>query len=579
MEITLTKANKFRIDCKFADNIKLDKLPAKRYYKKGRCWMAPALGRNASFLLANFRDCMSPAAIEAAELSVARRAVNRQPFPADYRFKTTPMDHQLKALNYTWGLRRYALHMEMGTGKTKIAVDRLCAMFQLGMIGKAVVFSPVAVRRVWVREFATHGTVPVTVFIVKDMEMKRQQRVFTELLQSPDPVVFVCGAESLQQGFQKGRAYDTTIEVMTAGVPIAVVNDESHLFKGPDSNRSLNVEHLTQNIFDMGNMTGTPVSQGPLDLYMQFQILDPNILGFGDFYSFRNHFAEMGGYENREVVSYKNIEELTALIAPYTYTVTKDEVLDLPPKVMTVRYVTLSESQRQAYNNIRANGEALIQSAVKAGKSVELVVEEILAEYNMLQQISSGFVRYNEVDNATDTVTRREEVLITPDKNPKIKELLKILEENPTRQVLVWAKFKREIDDIVQALKDNRIGVRSYTGATSHEDRQINEDDFNAGKYRVFVSNAATGGTGLTLNAASLVVYYTNDFRLVMRLQSEDRCHRKGQDKSVLYVDLLCEDTKDDDIYEALASKQDVATYIRKSVQAAYCGAGLGVVQ
>jgi len=129
-------------------------------------------------------------------------------------------------------------------------------------------------------------------------------------------------------------------------------------------------------------------------------------------------------------------------------------------------------------------------------------------------------------------------------------------------KVIIWSRFRHDIKKIKKAL-DKTYGsgtVVTYYGDTSQEDRDKAIDRFqNDKETRFFVGNAQTAGRGLTLTAATNVIYYSNDFNLETRIQSEDRCHRIGQKNNVLYVDLVVPDSIDVHIVKVLQSKITLA--------------------
>lgn len=562
------KTRKFLIDCPFALNHLIAGLPNKRWQKHSRQWHAPALSRNAEFLLTAAGDghiSLSEAARTAAEEAVSRVSVVYQKFPEDHPWKTRPMSQQIRALDHAWGLEACAFFMEMGTGKTKTAIDWAEASVRAGRFQHLVVFCPNAVGQTWVNEFAKHGG-QIQPFLFST-ENCRKTTFLKEVYAASrkGPVALIVGAESIQGREAGGAAYDAVTaflcdQALALGHKYGMVADESHLYKNHDANRSKNVKTIAQGAVRRIIMTGTPLAHGPLDLFMQFEILDPNIIGIGDYYSYKTRYAVMGGFENKEVVGYQNMDELMALLKPYVFQCTKEEVLDLPPKSYQVRYVNLAPEQEKLYKTLTKTKEAEIRGA--SGQAIEIQVNMVL-ELNLLQQqIVGGFISYREEDGKFREVQQ----VIEGKRNPKIREILAIAEENPGRQMIVWAKFRREIADIVAALTEAGYACSQYHGGLTPEEREQQLQEFKAGGTQFFVSNTQTGGTGITINEAKTVIYYSNSFKLIDRLQSEDRNHRIGQEDHVLYIDLVAKGTVDETVSKALASKKDMATYVRESM-------------
>lgn len=543
-------SNRFVVQCTLMENALISKIPSKRYDRRKDLWNVQNLNRNCQYMLDHLRQYMTAEAVEVARETVSKSAVKYEPFPAWYKYKTKPYEHQRRALDFAYGLKRFALFMEMGTGKTKTVIDLYSAHFMSGKIDTWIVFCPVDLKKNWQREIAIHS--PLTDIPVYTIDAgKKGEKAVQEALQQ-ERFIAIVGIESLSVGFKKGTAYHATLDLVV-NRKVAVCIDESHNCKSPDANRAKNVLQLSQTARVMNIMTGTPTSQGFIDLYMQFEILDPNILGFGSFYAFRSRYAVMGGYENKQIVSYQHIDELMDLIKPVTFQCTKEEALDLPPKTYTVLEVEMSPEQKKAYKQIDED------MRTKLFDDVEVTIEHMMTKFGALQQISGGFLNYD-----TEWSERKPQELVSPDKNPKIREIIKLAQEHPEKSIIIWAKYRHEIDMIKRALEPFG-GVSEYHGGV--EDRMDQVDAFNNRTNRFFVSNQQTGGTGLNLVVSDLVIYYSNSFRLVDRMQSEDRCHRIGQtSKKVTYVDLWCTDTKDEHIHTAIANKQDLADYLRSKL-------------
>ena len=155
--------------------------------------------------------------------------------------------------------------------------------------------------------------------------------------------------------------------------------------------------------------------------------------------------------------------------------------------------------------------------------------------------------------------------LIKAIKNNRIQELLNVLEET-TGKVIIWAVYRHDIQAIEKAIGDiyGKESVASYYGDTKDTIRQSIVDrcmDVND-HLRFFVGNPKTGGYGLTLTSSHTVVYYSNDYSLEVRMQSEDRAHRIGQKSSVTYVDIIAEETVDTKIVKSLRKKINIASEV-----------------
>jgi SNF2 family DNA or RNA helicase len=265
-------------------------------------------------------------------------------------------------------------------------------------------------------------------------------------------------------------------------------------------------------------LTGSPVTRNPLDLYSQCEFLDPYLLDFASYYAFRNRYAEMrqiniAGRMINLVSGFKNLEELSEKLKPFSYRVLKEDCLDLPEKIYMKRSITLTTEQERIYEQMKKEALATLN-----GKTITTM--NVLTQLMRLQQITCGHFK---ADDGT----------IQEIKSNRLSELMDILDE---------------VD---------------YYGLTPQDQRTINRKKFQENKKcRFLVGTPQTGGYGITLTAANTVIYYSNGYDLEKRLQSEDRAHRIGQKKAVTYVDIIAEETVDNKIVKALRKKVNIASEV-----------------
>jgi len=296
-------------------------------------------------------------------------------------------------------------------------------------------------------------------------------------------------------------------------------------------------------------MTGSPVTKNPLDIYSQCEFLDPFLLNFSSYFAFRNRYAEMktayiAGRSIQLVSKFRHLDELAESLLPFSYRVLKKDCLDLPEKVWTKRNITLTTEQSKIYQSMKEKAIAMLN-----GKKLTTV--STLTQLMRLQQITCG--HFVADDGTTQEV-----------KSNRLPELLNVLEEMEGKAI-IWAHFQQDIKNIVKEItKLHGPGsVVDYYGLTEKDKRQGNITKFmNDPECRFFVGTPATGGYGLTLTSANTVIYYSNGYDLEKRMQSEDRAHRIGQKKSVTYVDIICNQTVDQKIVQALRKKINIASQV-----------------
>ena len=250
----------------------------------------------------------------------------------------------------------------------------------------------------------------------------------------------------------------------------------------------------------------------------------------------------MGGFENRQIVSYQNTEELINSIEGSSYRVLKKDCLDLPSKIYQRHYVELSPKQRKVYNEMKKNFITELE-----GESV--TAPEAITRLLRLQQILCGWF------------PTEDKVVPIDAKNVRLEALKEVLSDIDSK-VIIWARFKADLRAIQGMLGDSAV---AYHGDVTNDLREVAVQRFqNDPKIKYFIGQPQSGGIGLTLTAAHYAIYYSNSFDLETRLQSEDRCHRIGTTKNVTYIDLESPKTIDTKIIRALRDKKNLADYINK---------------
>ena len=465
-----------------------------------------------------------------------------------YKFKTPPYKHQLKALEMSWSKPYFALFMEMGTGKSKVLLDNIAMLYDAGKINGALIVAPKGVVGTWYRqEIPTHlpDHIENTPVLWQANITKGQSKKLGNLFRTGEELhILIMNVEafSTQKGVDFARKFLSCHNTLMA-------IDESTTIKNPDAKRTKNICKLSEGVKYRRILTGSPITKSPLDLYKQCEFLYPELLGHSSYYSFRTRYAVMktanfGGRSVQIVAGYSNLAELSDKLKPFSFRVLKDECLDLPPKTYMKRIIKLTPEQEKIYKQMKH-----LAMAEMEGKS--MTTATVLTQLMRLQQINCGHFT---ADDGT----------IKDIKNNRISELLDTLEEIHGK-VVIWGHYQHDVETIVEHLK-KRYGdnsVVTYYGLTPTSERQKNIENFqNNEECRFFVGTPQTGGYGITLTAASTMIYYSNGYDLEKRQQSEARIDRIGQHFPMTYIDLMVEDTVDERIVKALRKKVNIATQI-----------------
>lgn len=454
-----------------------------------------------------------------------------------YQFKTEPFDHQRKALDLSWNKKNYAYFMEMGTGKTKVAIDNIGILKLQDEIDIAIIAAPKSVYLNWENEISTHlsDQVPYKVFA-----WQRDKKPIDDAILDKKLGIYLVNIEALSH--KSGVKF--VKELLLRYRNSIFIVDESTTIKNQGAMRTKAVLKIAPQSKYRRVLTGSPVTKSPLDLYTQCAFLSPQLLGFSSFYTFRARYAVMDQIRvgnDRYILApkyYTNLEELEAKLAEFSYRVRKDDCLQLPKKNRYIRQIDLTGEQQKVYEELKQRALAIIEDE-------QVSFNNKLTELLRLHQVTCGFVK-------GDSGLVREFK-----KCPKTEELMNIIDETDSK-IIIWANYVHNIETIIAKLKA-KFGEKSTVGiygAVSLSDRQQAVKSFQEDPdCRFFVGNPTTGGFGLTLTKASYVIYFSNTFNLEVRQQSEDRAHRIGQESDVTYIDLIAPGTIDQYILRTLQSK------------------------
>lgn len=452
--------------------------------------------------------------------------------------------HQRRALDLMDGRTAFALFMEQGTGKSRVILEDATRLYLRGEIAALLVVAPNGVHAAWEDEAKRWLTIPHAVHVWRGGTSKREQDALARLV-TADGVLRILLMNIEATRTERGFAWAARL---LRSAPSMFVVDESTRVKTPSAKQTKACWRLARLAAYRRIATGTPITQSPLDLWAQLRVLDDAPLGFRSFYAFRNRYAIMkeryipGRKPFKEIVGYQRLEELKQRIAPLSYRITKSECLDLPDKIYERRYVELSPEQRRIYAAIADR----VRVELRSGR---ITTAQVLTKLLRLQQVLGGFVHYD--DGRTERISDL----------PRLRVLMEAVEDAPGK-VIVWARFVDEIRLLVDTLRE-RYGhdaVVEYHGSTPHDARREVVRRFQEDSAcRIFVGQPRCAGIGLTLTAADTVIYYSNDYSLETRLQSEDRAHRIGTRKSVVYIDLIARGTVDERVVDALRRKRDLA--------------------
>ena len=465
-----------------------------------------------------------------------------------FEFKTKPYAHQLDAFKKSCEQENWALFMEMGCGKSKVLIDNAAYLYQEGKIDAVIIIAPKGVYTNWTnKEIPIHlpDRIPAKLTTWRTNLTKATRKELTEGLENKEGLnILVANIEAFVS-----KNFNQYVQKYIAGRRFMLVVDESTTIKNPTAKRTKACIALGDSALYRRVLTGSPVVQSPLDLWSQCAFLDKKLLGFNSYYGYQARYAvtrkmSTSTHSFNKVVGYRNIEELHSKLGAFSSRVLKKDCLDLPDKVYTIREVEMTKEQQEHYNSLKEFAVTLLDN--------DEVVSTPAAMTQMLrlQQVLCGYLKTDDGE-------------LVAIKNNRLSALLETIEEI-SGKVIIWARFRKDIQDIVKALQKEygEGSAGAYYGSTEPKVRELLIDRFQSPSEacRFFVGNPQTAGFGLTLTAASNVIYYSNDFNLENRVQSEDRCHRIGQKNKVTYIDLMTRNSIDQYIVKKLQSKIKIAS-------------------
>lgn len=477
----------------------------------------------------------------------------------EFPFVIEPFEHQLRHLQERINDKSWGLLWEQGTAKTKPVIETAAFQFSNGTIDGLLVVAPPGVERNWntdeipkhlPAEFALDTMIGV--FSTARKHTQNHIRMMNALLRFNGLAVLLISYNA----FMTSEGKDLVWKFLKKRKTLMVL-DEAHNIKSPNAKRTKSIIAAGRYPVMKRILTGTPIAVGPFDLYSQIKFLDEwfwKNRGIHGSVEFRNYFGRwltrsdhklLHGYDPGydQLIEYQNLDQLTEWLKEISDRVLKDDVLDLPPKLYTKRYFDLSREQKAAYEELK---EELMLEIGDHLVTAELPIVKLLR----LQQIACNYVPLG-VDEPDHMFS---------EKNPRMNVMEDIRDATFTPGI-IWARFRHDVDQLMDLF--GKTAVR-YDGSVDEDQAERNKLAFQRGDAQWFIGTAAKGGPGLTLTQAKVMVYYSNSFKLIDRLQSEDRCHRAGMDEHpVTYIDVVANGTVDEKIVENLRNKRDIAQTIQ----------------
>ena len=433
--------------------------------------------------------------------------------------KTTAWKHQEEAVRFCMEKRAALLALSMGCGKSWCVLSLIVNRSHKTVL----IVCPKSVMQVWPKQFDTHHPGGVHVEVLNSGTCDAKGVRLKKLRDETDgPLVVVVNYDAYWRGKLGEAIVSRTWDL--------VVLDESHRIKAPGGRASFFAKRIPAH-WKLA-LTGTPMPHSPLDLYGQFRFLDRTIFGTS-FTLFRDRYAVMGGFERRQVVGWKNEEEMNARLYSITYRV-GPEVLDLPEAMHVERTFDLTPKARKVYRSLEDEFCAELDSGI-------VTAANCMVKVLRLQQVTSGYVKADDDGPEQD---------IDPGKAALLRDILEDLD--PNEPVVVFCRFRHDLETVHEVAKDLRTSSGELSGSANHLEL------WQAEEFPILAVQIQSGGLGVDLTRARYAIYFSIGYSLGEFEQSLARIHRPGQTKPCTYIHLIASNTVDEKVYEALRKKKDV---------------------
>lgn len=455
--------------------------------------------------------------------------------PQGFEFKTKPFEHQVEGFNFGLQYDRWLLADEQGLGKTKQVIDiAIAKKLQKGYKHCLIICGVNGLKWNWVNEVRTHSNEGVRIL----GQHTKNGRTFigsnkdklddVKHLNSIDEYFIITNIETL-------RNEDIVQEIKKAcdSKSIGIIAfDECHKAKNPTSQQGKGI--LKVQAETMIAMTGTPLMNNPMDLYIILKWLGYEKHAF---YSFKKHYCVMGGFGGYEIVGYRNLDELQEQLNDIMLRRLKSDVLDLPEKLYISEYVEMSMKQKQIYDEVQAE--------------IKMNIDNIKMSNNPLAEL----IRMRQATGFTGILSSK---VAESAKLDRMEELIEEAVSNG-QKVVVFSNWT-QITDVVMNRLSGKYGVKLLTGQTKDSDRQAAVEAFqNNENCKVLVGTIGAMGTGLTLTAGTVEIFIDEPWTMAAKLQAEDRCHRVGTTQNITIYTLMCKDTIDERIHNIVEKKGAMA--------------------
>ena len=450
--------------------------------------------------------------------------------PEGFKFKTKPYSYQVDGVNYGLNHDKWFLGDSMGLGKSKQAIDiSVARKIQYGYKHCLIVCGVNILKWNWKNEVSIHSD--ENSFILGERKKTNKWIIGStkdkikdlNTLNSNNAYFIITNIES----FRDETISKTIKDLCDKDIINMCVLDEAHKIKNPSSQQSKGFLKCQPQCRIA--MTGTPLMNSPLDLYVILKWLGSET---HPFYSFKKYYCVMGGYGGYEVIGYRNMNQLTAQLNDIMLRRLKEDVLDLPDKTYIDEYVEMTPKQSEIYSEVEMD--------------IKSNIDMIKFQNNPL----STLIRLRQATGYTGILSS------TVQESSKLDRMEELVEEVVSNddKCIIFSNWTTMTDIIYKKLKKYNPAI--ITGETKDNDRVIQQEKYmKDDSCKVIIGTIGACGTGLTLTAGSTVIFIDEPWSKALFEQAVDRAHRIGTKSNVTIYSLMCKDTIDCRIHEIIKKK------------------------
>lgn len=461
------------------------------------------------------------------EIILNKKSTEVTNIPENFVFKTKPYSFQKTGVEYALSHDSFILADEMGTGKSKQIVDTACCRKLLGQIKQCLVVVGVnSLKYNWLDEIKIHsnekGWVLGTQFRKNGTTYDGSTKdKIQDLKKHTEELFLITNIETFRSDeFIKALKKNKNISMM--------VIDEAHYCRNSQSHQGKNILKCTNYKYRIA-ATGTPLVNSPIDAYAILKWLG---IEKSNFTTFKRFYCNYGGYGGYQITGFKNLHVLRESVQNYMLRRLKRDVLDLPEKTIKNEYVDMLPNQAKVYNELREN---------------------VLNNIDLISMSDNPLTELLRLRQCTDwTGILSSEI----QESSKMDRLIQLVEDitSSGNKVVIASNWTQVTDIIVSKLKKYKPAI--ITGQYTVQERHAAKDRFQQDKdCQVCVGTIGAMGTGITLTAATYMIFFDLPWTRAAFDQCTDRLDRIGQKNDMTIIKLMARNTIDERIDDIIIGK------------------------